>query len=153
MMIRPIGQAELKEAIQLVNRVFAEFVAVDYSEEGQKTFSDYVRHKYDDLSAGLSSGVKEMWGFFEGDQLAGVIATRNTYHISLLFVDKQFHRLGIARRLFETVREEIRTKGCDTITVNSSPYAVPVYRKLGFEETGPEQESEGIRYIPMKYSL
>lgn len=38
-----------------------------------------------------------------------------------------------------------------TITVNSSPYAVPVYHKLGFIDTDTEQLSDGIRYIPMKF--
>ena len=37
------------------------------------------------------------------------------------------------------------------ITVNSSPYAVPVYRKLGFVETDTEQLADGMRYTPMKF--
>ena len=37
------------------------------------------------------------------------------------------------------------------ITVNSSPYAVPVYHKLGFVDTDVEQISDGMRYTPMKY--
>ena len=36
-------------------------------------------------------------------------------------------------------------------TVNSSPYAVEVYRHLGFEEMDQEQTVNGIRFIPMKY--
>ena len=37
------------------------------------------------------------------------------------------------------------------ITVNSSPYAVLVYRKLGFVETDTEQLADGMRYTPMKF--
>ena len=37
------------------------------------------------------------------------------------------------------------------ITVNSSPYAVPVYHKLGFVDTDVGQISDGMRYTPMKY--
>lgn len=36
--------------------------------------------------------------------------------------------------------------------MHSSPYAVPVYHKLGFVDTGTEQVSDGIRYTPMKYT-
>ncbi len=36
------------------------------------------------------------------------------------------------------------------ITVNSSPYAVEVYHKLGFKDTAVEQISDGIRFTPMK---
>ena len=34
---------------------------------------------------------------------------------------------------------------------NSSPYAVPVYHKLGFVDLDMEQVSDGMRYTPMKY--
>ncbi|WP_226846894.1 GNAT family N-acetyltransferase [Dehalogenimonas etheniformans] len=33
--------------------------------------------------------------------------------------------------------------------VNSCPDAVPVYRKLGFDPTGPEQEVNGIKFMRM----
>ena len=36
-------------------------------------------------------------------------------------------------------------------TVNSAPYAVDIYRHLGFAETGPEQTINGIRFTPMAY--
>ena len=39
----------------------------------------------------------------------------------------------------------------DEFTVNSSPFAVPVYHKLGFVDTNTEQLTDGIRYTPMKY--
>lgn len=37
-MICHVPKADLKKAVDLVNDVFAEFVAVDYSEQGQRTF-------------------------------------------------------------------------------------------------------------------
>ena len=36
------------------------------------------------------------------------------------------------------------------MTVNSSPYAVPVYHKLGFKDTGSEQMVNGLRFTPME---
>ena len=36
-------------------------------------------------------------------------------------------------------------------TVNSSPYAVEVYRHLGFVPTDTEQLTNGIRYTPMRF--
>ncbi|MEM0530736.1 GNAT family N-acetyltransferase [Zongyangia sp. HA2173] len=32
-----------------------------------------------------------------------------------------------------------------------SPYAVPIYRQLGFVETGGEQIADGMRFTPMKF--
>ena len=40
----------------------------------------------------------------------------------------------------------------EAVTVNSSPFAVKVYEKLGFTATGSRQVSDGIVYIPMRYS-
>jgi len=36
------------------------------------------------------------------------------------------------------------------MTVNSSPYAVPIYHKLGFKDTGSEQVVNGLRFTPME---
>jgi len=38
------------------------------------------------------------------------------------------------------------------MTVNSSPYAVKIYRALGFVEVDTEQIFDAIRYIPIIYS-
>ena len=40
-MIRELGKNEIEQALDLVNRVFSEFVAEDYSEQGNKTFNDW----------------------------------------------------------------------------------------------------------------
>ena len=37
-------------------------------------------------------------------------------------------------------------------TVNSSPYAVEIYRHLGFVPTDDEQSVDGLRFTPMQYS-
>ena len=62
------------------------------------------------------------------------------------------HRQGIARALFSALRDHCRTAP-DTprITVNSSPYAVEAYRRLGFRATGGERTVDGIRFTPMEY--
>ena len=92
-----------------------------------------------------------MWAYYQGDKILGVIATQDTSHISLMFVDKQYHRQGIARQLFDVVRDELRRNEKVTqITVNSSPYAVKAYEHLGFSRTGEQQEKGGIIFIPMR---
>lgn len=44
-----------------------------------------------------------------------------------------------------------RDYASQTFTVNSSPYAVEVYRHLGFTPTNTEQLTNGIRYTPMRF--
>ncbi|WP_081998881.1 GNAT family N-acetyltransferase [Robinsoniella peoriensis] len=39
------------------------------------------------------------------------------------------------------------------ITVNSSPFAIPVYHKFGFVDTDTEKVTNGLMYTPMEISL
>ena len=153
-MIKEVAKDDLKRALDLVNEVFSEFVAVDYSALGKATFETYLKNKYEENLAGLCSGQKKMWAFYQGGEILGVISIRDTSHISLMFVAKQHQRKGVARKLFQVVTDEVKKhSGIKQITVNSSPYAVPVYERLGFVKTGEQQEKDGIIFIPMEYSL
>ena len=141
----------MKEALDLVNAVFSEFVAVDYSEQGQKTFRDYLKGKLDEVLSDVATGHKKVWGYYQDGKVVGVIATRDVSHIALMFVDKNYHRKGVARELFGLVLDEVKTCAEVThITVNSSPYAVPVYERLGFKMSDEQQEKDGVIYVPME---
>jgi predicted GNAT family N-acyltransferase len=153
-MIKEVGKSDLKQALDLVNNVFSEFVAIDYSEHGINTFQSYLKTKYDEVSDDLQSGQKKLWGYYQDGKIIGVIATRDISHIALMFVDKIHHKKGIARQLFNIVLTELKSNVDITqITVNSSPYAVKIYERLGFKKTGEQQEKDGIIYIPMAYSF
>lgn len=86
-------------------------------------------------------------------RIAGVIGCRDHTHINLLFVQKEFQRNGIAKALHENVLKQCKEAGMTRITVNSSPYAHEVYRKLGYVDDKPMQEVDGIRFYPMHRNL
>ena len=151
-MIKEIGREDFKEALDLVNRVFTEFVAIDYGDAGRKTFHDYLEHKYEDVLSQVESGSKAFWGYYENGKLASVLAVRNETHIALLFTDKQYQGKGMARSLFDTMLKSLNP-AVEEVTVNSSPFAVPIYEKLGFIPIGPMQEQNGIRFTPMRFHL
>ena len=153
--IKEITKENLKQALVLVNEVFSEFVAVDYSEQGRNTFEEYLKTKYDEVMSDLQTGNKKIWACFQNDEIIGVIATRDKTHIALMFVGKRYHRKGIARQMFQTVLNEVRRQqpNAAQITVNSSPFAVPVYERLGFVQTAEQQEKDGIIFVPMCYNL
>jgi len=149
-MIKEVPNKDVKQAIVLASNVFSEFVAPGYLEQGRNSFECYLKNKLQEVSADLKSGYKKMWAFYQKDKILGVIATQDIFHISLMFVDKRYHRKGIARQMFCAVLEEIKQNDSATqITVNSSPYAVKVYEHLGFVKTDDEQEKDGIIFIPM----
>lgn len=140
--IKKIDEAQIADAIDLIWTTFLQFEAPDYSEEGIQSFKDFIENK--DIISSL-----EFWGAYDSQILKGVIATNeNRKHICCFFVKAEYHRQGIGRKLWEYLLENSKS---EVITVNSSPYAVPVYHRLGFVDTETEQLSDGMRYTPMKY--
>jgi GNAT superfamily N-acetyltransferase len=80
-------------------------------------------------------------------ELAGYIAMRPPTHLFHLFVDARWHRRGVGRALWEAA---LVTAGTSSdFTVNSSPYAVPVYEALGFRCDGAAQTRNGVQFQPM----
>ena len=155
-MIREISNyEELKQAFELVGDVFSEFVAVDYSEQGRSTFEAYLEKIIQDIPGYVEAGNKKVWGYVQEDEIIGVLVIRDISHISIMFVDKRYHRKGIAKKLFTTFLDELRkNKEVKQITVNSSPYAVRIYEQLGFIKIGEQCEREdGIIFTPMKRLL
>lgn len=153
-MVKEVESKDLKQALELVNSVFSEFVAVEYSEQGKNTFENYLKNKYEEISLDLKSGDKKIWAYYEKGEILGVISTRETSHISLLFVDKKHHKKGIAKQMLNFLLEELKKyPNIDKITVHSSPYAVGVYEHLGFVQTGIKQEKDGIIFVPMMHPL
>ncbi len=150
-MIKEIGRKDIREALDLVNNVFAEFVAKDYSEEGKQTFGDYLKVKLEEVTAGAADGQKKIWGYFENGRIIGVIAVRHIFHIALFFVDKAYHGKEIGRKLFDHAVQFVKQNGKENMTVNSSLCAVPVYESLGFVKTNDRQENDGIMYVPMEH--
>lgn len=148
--IRPLDAEEMPAASALVWQVFAEFEAPQYTPEGIGTFHRFIAPET--MAAQLRNGTMQLWGAFRDGHLAGVAALTRRNHICLLFVEKPFHRQGIARSLFCVLRNFCGT-GPETgrITVNSSPYAVEAYRRLGFRTTDRELTVDGIRFTPMEY--
>ncbi|KNY25157.1 GNAT family N-acetyltransferase [Pseudobacteroides cellulosolvens] len=151
--IRVLGKNDLPLASSLVWNVFSDFVAPGYAEEGIETFKKFIQPE--ELEKSINSGRFFMLGGFEEGILAGVLAMRDNNHVSLFFVDKAFHCQGIGRKLFnDAVRICIKKDPeLNEISVNSSPYAVSIYGKLGFHKEGEENIQNGITYIPMKMEI
>lgn len=142
--IREVNQEEVTNVLPFVWSVFQEFEAPDYTKEGMEEFYKSI-HDESYLAKHC------IYGAFMNGKLVGVIATRNEgAHIAMFFVDGVYHRQGIGRALFQTVRNRCHS---DKMTVNSSPYAIPVYHKLGFCDTDTEQVVNGLRFTPMEVRI
>lgn len=86
-----------------------------------------------------------------GDELAGVVAVRDHAHLYHLFVAAKWQGRGFGRLLWQAARKCALPKNVDGVfTVNASPFALAMYRHLGFVAAAPRAEHDGIAYIPMR---
>lgn len=144
------GQEEM--IYQLIKRVYDEFVSIDYGEEGNTFFYDWIQPS---KIAERQRNQTNIWVALKDSELVGMIEIRDNKFISLLFVDKVYQGQGIAKRLFnESLKESIqRDLNSDKFFVHASPYSIPIYRKMGFIETDNIQEENGIKYLPMEMTI
>lgn len=140
-MIRKLTPTEFPQAAKLSLDTFIRFGADDFNDEGLETFRSFV------YSEEIMNELV-IYGAFENHQLIGILATKHMgKHVSLLFVRPEFHRRGIGGKLFDFA---IKDNPVSEMTVNSSTYAIEFYRSVGFEPTNEKQETNGLKYTPMK---
>ena len=80
--------------------------------------------------------------------IIGYIALSKEQHLYHLFVSAEHHGNGIARKLW---RYAINRHPNDYYTVRSSLFAVPVYKRLGFVESGSVGYKDGVGFQPMEF--
>lgn len=150
--IRFVSGDEWEEAMELAWKTFLEFEGDIYPPEGIRSFEDFITDST--LKRMFIMGAYQVMAAYDHEKMVGMISLRNEIHISLLFVDRYYHRRGIGRalilRLSKYVKEEI---GKSQITVNASPYGVDFYHRLGFRDVGPQKQQDGIIFTPMLLTI
>ena len=142
--IKQLFNNEKDEALLFAKKVYIESKDESYSEQGIKTFCNFVDNKK------ITKSFK-VYGAFENNILKGIIATDSQKrHICLFFVDKVSQGKGIGKELMKVV---VNDNENSYITVNSSRYGVPIYEKLGFIKIEEEKEQDGLKFTPMKLIL
>jgi predicted GNAT family N-acyltransferase len=144
------GQEKL--IFKLINRVYNEYVSIDYREEGNKFFYDWIQPA---KIAERQIRQTNIWVAFNDSEMVGMIEIRENKYISLLFVDKNHQGRGIAKKLINKSLKEVikRDSDIDKFYVHASPYSIPIYKKMGFVETDSMQEENGIKYLPMELTI
>ncbi len=143
---------EAADVCHFVNSVFDRSVASLYTKKGRRKFREYADPEATSLR--ISSDHFVLLAV-EGGRVAGMIEIRNHRHVSLLFVEPDRQGRGFGKELLRRALEICRSAEPDLreITVNSSPNAVGVYERMGFETTGREQTINGVRSTPMRLRL
>lgn len=150
--VRKMSISEIPQGFALIQNVFYEFIAPDYSSEGIETFENQFL-KNTEFQQKFHDGREEMYGAFYNDELAGILSISNHNTVSCVFVRKEYHRQEIGTMLFKEIINILKVRNATEIKLNASPYAVPFYHAIGFQDMKKEQEYKGIRYTPMKRKI
>lgn len=149
--ITKAGREDWEPAMELAWRTFLKYEAPVYTKEGVDNFLCFISEER--LYKMFLAGEYLLFVAKRDAKIVGMIGVRSGHHISLLFVDEKYHKQGIGRSLVLTVANELRSRRCDLITVNASPYGLPFYKRLGFMETDEVKFTDGITYYPMAVRL
>jgi molybdenum cofactor guanylyltransferase len=149
--IRP-ARPEDAEAISQLETVLAEtFITPEYSSTGASVLLESLSP--DETRERMNKGVRYHVAVANG-QIVGVAALIPRGHLYHLFVADSHHKQGIAKRLWEVVRDEALASGNPgRITVNSSRYAIPFYERLGFVKDGGIAEKNEVTCQPMVWQI
>lgn len=143
---------EWAPAIKMIWKTFLKFEGEDYSEEGIRNFFEFISD--DNLYAAFLRGDYQMMVALDDNQVIGAATIRNGNHLSLLFVEENYHHRGVGRALMQQLFEYLKTEAGERyMSLMAAPYAVDFYRKLGFRIVNPEKEISGIRVTGMEKVL
>ncbi len=148
MKIRKATGEDARSIGELIRPLAERYIANEFSPEGAANLlasmeADAIERYF---AAGYEYRVAE-----EDGVLVGVVGVRDNSHLYHLFVADEFRGRGYARELWRVARDACREAGnVGEFTVNSSRFAVDMYRKFGFVESGPPETKSGVTSIPMK---
>ena len=142
--LRPAVPGDAAVISVLVRGLAQRWIVADCSEEGAATLLASMSEEK--TRERLREGYRYVVAERDGD-IVGVAALRLPSHLYHLFVAEHAQRLGVARRLWDAVREHADPDA--PITVNASRHARAVYDRLGFVEVESEQLDRGVLRTPM----
>jgi len=145
--IKQLTSLQAEEACTLVQRVFDATIAPSYQELGREHFHSFVDPIA--FSHRLDNPAHFALGAYQQDELIAMIEVRDFSHICLLFTDLAWQGKGIGSLLVQ----KASMKCLERMDVNAAPGAVSFYQRMGFVPTAKEQETDGIKYVPMQKQL
>ncbi len=134
--------------MDLAWRTFEKFEAPVYTPEGVQNFKEFLEDEV--LYNMFLNGAYIIYVAEVDGRIVGMISLRDEIHISLLFVEEEYHRRGIGAGLISHLASHmIFETEADRMTVNAAPFAYGFYHRVGFIDTSEERITDGITYTPM----
>lgn len=148
--IRLALKDDIAPALDLAWRMFLKFDSSDYGMEHTERMRMAIEDRLKDLS--IYNQRLMVVALVDG-KVVGMLETYGTNRISLLFVDSEHQRKGIATAMMSKIASELKKRGYDKIVLNSSPYGLSFYKRFGFTVIEEEKNPDTPWKTPMSYTL
>lgn len=150
--VRKARDTEWDKATELAYRVFLKYEAKEYGREGTDSFAQFLTSS--ELEKLFYAGKYIVYVAVKDGELIGIGSLRSGNHLSLLFVNGDYHRNGVATQIIRKLQDYLlRETEYVTMTVNAAPYGIPFYEEMGFRALGDFEEVDSIVYKPMELYL
>ena len=135
--------------MKMIWRTFLKYEGTEYTKEGIRNFFDFITD--DELYTAFLKGSYQMMVAVDGNKIIGAGTIRNGNHLSLLFVDEDYHCRGVGRAIMDSLCRYLKEEAGERyMSLKAAPYAVDFYHRLGFRTVKPEEEYSGIRVTEME---
>ena len=145
MLIRKFKKQDVDEVYKLVSKTFKEFVSSDFS---KRKIKEWLEEQYPEKQIERSK-TRDVYVAIIKNKIVGMIEALPNKKISRLFIDKSYHKKGIASSLLDKIEALYRKRGAKKLAVWSSLYAVKFYEKLGYRKSRGLVKKDGAVYQPM----
>lgn len=148
--VRDAMDEDVLPALELAWRMFVMYDSSDYGVEHTERMRMAIEDRIKNLSI---YNQRLLVVAIVDNKVVGMLETYGTNRISLLFVDSDYHRNGIATAMMNKVSGELKKRGYDKIVLNSSPYGLSFYEHYGFTIDDEEKNVDTPWKTPMSYIL
>lgn len=145
--VRKFRESDAEAVSELIRRNLTEVNCKDYPESVVKSMYEAFTPKY----IRTLSNKRKMYVALYDDKVIGT-ASLDYDTVYTVFVDVDYHRKGVGRKLMELLEEIAANNGLSTLQLPASITARKFYEKLGYQFVKQvESEENGIGLIMEKY--
>ncbi|RON77734.1 GNAT family N-acetyltransferase [Pseudomonas fluorescens] len=151
--IRPATLADAGIISRIIERSIRIGCALDHRNDPPRVSTWIAQQSADFIGARLADPHFYLCMALLADKPVGVGMAQASGDISLCYVQPEYFRRGVGRALMQDLEGWMRVRGVAHADLNSTRTGRAFYRRLGYRESAPPVEYQGLQTLPMHKSL